>query len=184
MRAIQQNYIQLQAKNQLPVGGIPQTDLMALARRNAIPSISQIGGKEIREDLQKMDPVKSLESKVVEKYKGKKIDKDVDAAAKIYAEISNELSAPYIETVAYKFKKFIDDSCKKSGVSGDIFTDVKKGIDDTAKKMISNNNSDTTLAWAKTRMKEIFSPKKEGEGTPIKGASVTTISVDGEEGKI
>jgi hypothetical protein len=32
MRAIQQNYTQLKAKNEVPDGGIPQTDLMALAR--------------------------------------------------------------------------------------------------------------------------------------------------------
>ena len=158
--------------------------LSSLARRNAVPSISVVGGKKITEDLQKIEPVKSLESKVVEKYKGKKIDKDVDAAAKIYAEISNEIAAPYIETIAYKFKKFIDDSCKKSGVSGDIFADVKKGIDEKAKGMISNSNSDNTLALAKTRIKDIFSPKKEGEGTPIKGASISTVSVDGKEGKV
>jgi hypothetical protein len=35
MRAIQQNYVQLKAKQQLPLGGIPQSDMMALARRNA-----------------------------------------------------------------------------------------------------------------------------------------------------
>lgn len=35
MRATQQNYIQLSAKNQLPKGGISHEDMMALARTNA-----------------------------------------------------------------------------------------------------------------------------------------------------
>lgn len=35
-RGIYQNYIQLQAKQQLPTWAIPQTDLMAVARANAV----------------------------------------------------------------------------------------------------------------------------------------------------
>lgn len=33
-RAIYQHYVQLQAKNQLPIGGIPHEHLMAIARAN------------------------------------------------------------------------------------------------------------------------------------------------------
>jgi len=35
-RAIQQNYVQLRSKNQLPIGGISHEHLMALARTNAM----------------------------------------------------------------------------------------------------------------------------------------------------
>lgn len=43
-RAIQRNYEQLQDKNQLPIGGIPHSDLMAVARYGAtyIPTDSLI----------------------------------------------------------------------------------------------------------------------------------------------
>lgn len=165
--------------------------LKTLMQRNAIPLVGEVGGRSTMDELRKITPSKSLDSKVAEKYAGKKLNftesknsKDIDEAVKIYKEISKEIYAPFMEVTAEKLKKFIDDSCKKAGVSSDLFSNVMKQIDDRVKGLISAHDK-LDDKWAKDMMVEIWSPKKDGPGTPAEpGATVRTSLIKGEEGEI
>lgn len=165
--------------------------LKTLMQRNAIPLVGEVGGGSTMEEFKKMAPSKSLDSKVAEKYAGKKLNysesrnsKDIDDAVKIYKEISKEIYAPFIEVTGEKLKKFIEDSCKKAGVPTDLFSNVMKQIDDKVKKMISENDK-LSDEWARDMMKEIWTAKKDGPGRPGEpGATVRSSLVKGEEGVI
>jgi hypothetical protein len=90
-----------------------------------------------------------------------------------------------MEVTAEKLKKFIDDSCKKAGVPSDLFSNVMKQIDDKVKGLISASNKRDSAEWAKSRMEEIWTAKKDGPGTPAEpGATVRSSLVKGEEGEI